>query len=291
MFIDLHNHTTYSDGRKTVKEVLKLAEENHVKVISITDHDSIKGVKEFLNSNLSFKGIFVPGCEITVCHKGLPIEILAYGFDYKKFENFIIKKNKKENKLGDLTKAKGLYRHFKSIDKNFNCEKPVLEDEIWSHHAATWKVFYKGLENPIIKNAIIKECGEKSTLSRGLFLRRGLNNPNSSFYVDVSKVFVNVDETISAIHNSGGIAVLAHPLLYTGEFDVLEELWSKIDGIECFHISAHGKTRQFIKFAKKHKKIITGGSDFHGETNRPFNSMKISYRYYKKIKPFLKKVY
>ena len=121
MFLDLHNHTTYSDGINLVTKFLDLAKENKVKAISITDHDSIEGVKEFVNKNYKFNGFFVPGCEITTCHNGLPIEILAYGFDYKILEKFILKKSKKENELGDITKAKGLYKIFKEIDPTLKC--------------------------------------------------------------------------------------------------------------------------------------------------------------------------
>lgn len=61
MFLDLHNHTTYSDGINSVTKFLDLAKENKVKAISITEHDSIEGVKEFVNKNYKFNVFFCSG--------------------------------------------------------------------------------------------------------------------------------------------------------------------------------------------------------------------------------------
>lgn len=291
MYLDLHNHTTFSDGENSVENIFKLAKEKKVKVVSITDHDNINSIEDFLSNHYDFNGYYVPGCEITACFNGLPIEILAYGFDYKKLKEFINQKSKKENEFADILKAEHLYKIFKSIDPNVKCTKPKLVDKVWNHHFSTWKVFYQALSSELVKKEIIKDCGEEALNTRSVFLRRGINNSKSKFYVDLSGIFPSVEETVEAIHNSDGIAVIAHPLLYTNSFDVLVNIYNQVDGIECFHRSAIGHIKEIVRFAKKHKKIITGGSDCHDNIIRPFNYMKIPFRYFKKIKPYLKNIY
>ena len=83
--IDLHIHSTYSDGSYTVKEILQEAENKNLEYISITDHDCVNAYKELENMNIKnyYKGNIIVGCEFK-CYLEefhIPIEILGYGFD------------------------------------------------------------------------------------------------------------------------------------------------------------------------------------------------------------------
>lgn len=290
-FIDLHNHSIYSDGKKNIKEILTLSETNCVKILSISDHDTIEGVKDFISNDYHFNGKFIPGCELTVCYNGLPIEVLAYGFDVKKFDELTKEIFKKENELADITRANGLYKIFKSIDKDFKCLKPHFSDKFYIHHTETWKVYYAGLENEKIKREITQSLGQEAIEKRGVFFRKGLNTPSSKFYVDVSKIFPSVDKAVKIIHESNGIAVIAHPTLYEGNMNLINETFSMFDGIECLHTCSGKNMKNLIKFAKSHKKLITGGSDYHARTLDEFNCLKIPYKYWKKLSQSIKNVY
>lgn len=81
--IDLHCHTTYSDGSFSVVELLKEAEKEELTLLSITDHNTIQAYYELENSDIreKFKGNILPGVEITTTYKGEIIEVLGYGFD------------------------------------------------------------------------------------------------------------------------------------------------------------------------------------------------------------------
>ena len=88
--IDLHMHTTYSDGTDTVKELLKKAEDLGLEVISITDHNTCKAYFEMENFNVKeiYQGDIIVGCEFTTIFDNRLIEILGYGFDYKKVNKY-----------------------------------------------------------------------------------------------------------------------------------------------------------------------------------------------------------
>lgn len=83
--IDLHIHTTYSDGTYSVKEILKEAQEKKLEVISITDHDNVKAYKEIgkIDVNNFYSGKIITGCEFkcVLPEYNLPIEILGYEFE------------------------------------------------------------------------------------------------------------------------------------------------------------------------------------------------------------------
>ena len=81
--IDLHIHTTTSDGSDEPKDILIKAQQLGLKYISITDHDSIGAYKKLkdINHHNYFEGKIIPGCEFSAVHKGKPIEILGYGID------------------------------------------------------------------------------------------------------------------------------------------------------------------------------------------------------------------
>ena len=82
--IDLHIHTTFSDGSDEPEVILRKAEQLGLRYISITDHDSL-GAYENLNDNSIsryFSGNIIPGCEFSVVHNKMPIEVLGYGIDF-----------------------------------------------------------------------------------------------------------------------------------------------------------------------------------------------------------------
>ena len=89
--IDLHMHTTYSDGTDTVKELLEKAESLGLEVISITDHNTCKAYYEMENFNVKemYKGDILVGCEFTTSFYNRLIEVLGYGFDYKNINKYL----------------------------------------------------------------------------------------------------------------------------------------------------------------------------------------------------------
>ena len=89
--IDIHTHTTYSDGSFSVIELLQEAEKKNLSLLSITDHNTIDGYYELENSNIRniFSGNILTGIEITTTYKGETIEVLGYGFDLETMQAFL----------------------------------------------------------------------------------------------------------------------------------------------------------------------------------------------------------
>ena len=87
--IDLHMHTSYSDGTDSLSELLDNAEKKKLEIISITDHDEIAAYIE-LNAHpdlrKKFSGVIIPGAELKTVYHSVPIEVLAYGIDYQKLK-------------------------------------------------------------------------------------------------------------------------------------------------------------------------------------------------------------
>ena len=93
MMVDLHMHTTYSDGTDSVKELLKKVEDIGLEVISITDHDTCNAYFEMEKFNVKeiYKGDIIVGCEFSASFDNRTIEIIGYGFDYKVVNKYLEK--------------------------------------------------------------------------------------------------------------------------------------------------------------------------------------------------------
>ena len=124
--IDLHIHTTHSDGLPSVKDILTLAEERKLDYISITDHDAVGAFKELqtLNYKDYFSGKVIPGCELRFVYNNMQMEVLGFGFDYEKMKgNYWVNKEsyhaiKKALLENCLTKGKEAGFKYKDLEYN-----------------------------------------------------------------------------------------------------------------------------------------------------------------------------
>lgn len=265
--IDLHIHTTYSDGTDSVEELLKKAEDKQLEVISITDHDEVGSYFELEKDkklrNL-YSGKIIIGAELKTVWNRVPIEILAYGIDYKKLR--IHKINMKELQKEVLEKLKKVARDLGLIydEKNVYIDENDPTKRFGSFTIGTELLKHK--EN--FKK--IKEIGEFVPTS---FYRVHQSNKNSPFYVDETYASIDIDETISRIHEAGGLAFLAHGYIYP--FDdkdkTIEEILSttNIDGMECVYTEfSEEERKKAMRFCNKYNKFMSGGSDYHAK-NKP----------------------
>ena len=262
--IDLHMHTIYSDGDKTVEEVLKMCENKKLEYISITDHDTCKQYNDVaLKNNNIFNGKIIIGSELHAVFQKKNIEILAYNINpniiSKWCEKYYSEEKLREQqdicrqRLFDICNKHGLVYDESKIRKpkkvSEYVERPIYE-EVMKHK-----------EN----HKILGEFTE----SFGIFFRKGLANPESSYFMNHIEFRPLYKEVIDIIHKAGGKAFLAHPFEYkfkdTIEFinDLRKE--KELDGIECFHPSANQEQRNIlVEYAKNNNLYISGGSDYHG---------------------------
>ena len=262
--IDLHMHTIYSDGDKTVEEVLKMCENKKLEYISITDHDTCKQYNdEALKNNNIFNGKIIIGSELHAVFQKKSIEILAYNINpniinewcekYYSEEKLKEQQDILRQRLFDICNKHGLAYDESKIRKpkkvSEYVERPIYEE--------------------VMKHKENHEILGEFTESFGIFFRKGLANPESSYFMNHIEFRPPYKEVIDIIHKAGGKAFLAHPFEYkfkdTIEFinDLRKE--KELDGIECFHPSANQEQRNIlVDYAKNNNLYISGGSDYHG---------------------------
>lgn len=265
--IDLHIHTIYSDGDKTVEEVLKMCEKRKLEYISITDHNNCEAYyDEILKNNNIFSGIIIKGCEINAEFQNKAIEILAYNIDTdiitawreKYYSIDQIKNNTKKiyDRFLNILDKKGIIYNRENIRPQKD-EKEYIERPIWEE---------------IVKHPENKDIiGEEYFNSLGIFFRKEITNPNSEYFLNRVGTFPKVEEVVDIIHQAGGKAFLAHPFEYKFDDTIkfINDLTQKVelDGIECFHPSSSDDNKKniLIDYARKNNLYISGGSDYHGK--------------------------
>ena len=269
--IDLHIHTTYSDGEDTVIEILKKAKENKLEVISITDHNSCLSYIEMEKFNIEdyYKGKIIVGCEFTTSFDKRGIEILGYNLDYKliqekmnklyTYENINKRTITLYNRLIDKIHNLGFKTSLNFVDDNFD-----FMGKYYDH------IIFKDLLSFDENIKLLKE-NKWNTIDD--FFRNGLANPTSKIFINPSEFNPTLKETIDLIHEAGGITFLAHPYQYrfNNTLLFLEKIFSEydLDGIECFYSTfTKEEIKNIIDFAKKRNLLISGGSDYHGKIKK-----------------------
>ena len=127
--IDIHTHTTFSDGSFNVEELLIEAEKLNLSLISITDHNTIRSYFELQNSNIrnKFSGKIMTGIEITTTYKGEIIEILGYNFDLKTMQQFLDQNvlSFEEKQLKEYNLIKNRYKEIGFFSKLVESDQSV----------------------------------------------------------------------------------------------------------------------------------------------------------------------
>lgn len=269
--IDMHIHSTYSDGTYSVKEILEKAEQLNLKYISITDHDNCRAYNELKNIDISkyYSGKVIPGIEIKCIHKGHSMDLLGYNFDINKMNNWI-DKFYKDKKRKDL--------QLKYFDLLYDaCERLSLKitpkEEIKWNPENDWASF-------TIYNDLKKYCENKEKLPEdlwedfGTFSKKYCANFNSPFYINKTNDYPSLDIGIKAIKDCGGIAIMAHIFIYRWAEN--KELLIKdikenydIDGFECYHSNfSEDNIKYMLNYCNENNLLMSGGSDCHG-ANKP----------------------
>lgn len=246
---DLHVHTNISDSSYSIEETLNMAKQNKVTHIGITNHDTVRGLKEAieLGKNIGIK--VIPGIEISAYDfkNNRKVHVLGYDFDLKgenirKICDPLLKKRDDNSR----EQIDNLLNNGYELDLEYIREKSKLSQVIYKQHimAALIKNNYTGTIY--------------SDLYKKLFKNKGICASDIEY--------IDVFEAIKAIRNDGGLSVLAHPGQYNS-YDIVPNLVAKgLDGIEINH---HSHSKEDIKkireFNKKYSLILTGGTDFHGE--------------------------
>ncbi|WP_039766932.1 PHP domain-containing protein [Caldicellulosiruptor sp. F32] len=250
--IDLHVHTTFSDGTYSPEDVVELAKEKGLFAIAITDHDTTDGVKIALKKGQEIGIKVISGVEISADFE-IEMHILGLFIDVdntslqEKLKMLEVFRKERNPKIIEKLRKMGYDISMEDVEK-------VASGEV--------------IGRPHIARVLVQKGYFDST--KAVF--ENLLGFGKPAYVKKEKL--KPYEAIRAIKEAKGIAILAHPHKYLyleeGPENVFEELKEYgLDGIEVFHSEHTEKeTRELLETAKKLDLIVSGGSDFHG-ANKP----------------------
>jgi predicted metal-dependent phosphoesterase TrpH len=246
--VDLHTHSTASDGSFTPKELVRLARDIGLSAVAITDHDTIDGIDEALEEG-RLSGIeVVPGLEISVDFE-TEMHILGYFFGNNYLNMAPVLKELKEHRERRNPK---IINRLKELGFDISLEE--IEKKAGSKIISRPHIARALLEKGYVES--INEAFEK-------YLARG-----RPAYFRKEKLLP--EEAIKEIRRAGGLPVLAHPIYLGMDFGQLDLLLLKLKsygliGIEAYYSdNTVEDTVRCIELAEKHGLVATGGSDFHG---------------------------
>jgi predicted metal-dependent phosphoesterase TrpH len=253
--IDLHVHSTASDGSLKPLEILALAQKIGLGALALTDHDSIEGTKEILRSGVPESFGFLTGVEISARPPQSftlsgTFHILGYGIDVD---------DPTLNSILETQQAARKNRNPKIIQQLNSLGIDLSLDEVI---AASGKA---QIGRPHIGSLLLQK-GIVQTMDEAFDRYLGRGKP-----AYVEKPVIPAQTALEVIRSAGGVSILAHPGLIEIKnpkpFDLLirELILLGLDGIEVFYPNhTDSQTSYFTDIAKKFNLLATGGTDFHG---------------------------
>lgn len=261
--IDLHIHSTMSDGSLTPKQIIDEAYKNGVKFLAITDHDTTAGLTpELFDYAKKFNIKIIPGVEVSTRYNRKGFHILGYNFDLNNqpLKDLLERvRNTRKKYLVDVNEKLselGFYLNFDELKKVESVTKANIALDIVS--------------NERNKEKLIEMFGRVPL--RGEFIEAVMNEGKPAY---VKKESILPSDAGNAIRQAGGKVVLAHPVVYDRkdgvQIEMLEEVIDNLkpDGIEANYIYFDKANNRFDdiekwkNFAKQHNLFETVGSDFH----------------------------
>jgi predicted metal-dependent phosphoesterase TrpH len=244
-WFDLQSHSTRSDGALAPAEVVRQAEKAGVRLLALTDHDTVDGVNEALHAATTAK--VVPAAELSSVHNVYEdLHILGYGIDHTDSDLLAM--------LADFRQDR--------IRRIF-----AMADRLREAGFTIPKIDHPSPGRPLLANALATQ----TDLSKNEIFARYLV-PGTPTYVGRSRP--TVKQAIEVIHNAGGVAVWAHP--YWDMEEAIATLhtfadWG-IDGVEAFYPTHTREQTEALHAAARERGLITTGSaDFHGPAHEHFN--------------------
>ncbi len=248
--IDFHTHSSFSDGEKTPRELLKYARDNGLASLAITDHDSVDGIEEAIEYAESLENFeFIPGIEFSVT-SDTEIHIIGLFIDHKNetlLSTINKTKSQRKNRMEDICK--------KLQNCGFDIKYKDAEKISGGNFVGRAHIARVMLEKGYVSD--VKEAFDKYI---------GLNKPCYSVKKEITP-----EDAIKAIKSAGGLAFLAH--LHQTKYDAeqLDNLLGKLknyglDGIEGYYTEyTEEHIKNFRLLAQKHGLFFSGGSDYHGK--------------------------
>ncbi|GAE35739.1 PHP domain-containing protein [Halalkalibacter akibai] len=250
---DLHMHSTASDGGYSPSELMKKCKDVQLKIVSLTDHDSVDGLEEAIQTGEKLGIQVIPGIEFSTKYKGKSVHILGYQFDWKDEElqrMLALQKQLRRERLDTIIEKLAKINLF-------------IEPEQVIKHTDGGSIGRPHVAKALIEAGYVKDVAE----AFDRFLAEG-----QAGYVEKSRE-MSVKEAIDWIHGTNGIAIVAHPDYYGVDGDFIDWVreWG-LDGIEIYHrdhdeetVKRYEELTEAIESELGVTLYRTGGSDFHHE--------------------------
>lgn len=249
--VDLHSHTTYSDGYLSPFELIKKARQRGLRGLSITDHDTVAAIPEALEIGQNLGVEIIPGIELSCIENGRDVHLLGYFIDHTnaellKYTAFFY--NERQKRAGRIVK--------KLNDLNV----PLRLDDVMERATS-------GLVGRMHVASALIDNGYSSSVKEVFDKYLGYGCPAFE-----AKWEFSIEQGIQLINRCNGLAVIAHPK-YIPEEALLPFIDSGLDGIEVIH-PCHDRNleRHYRALASEYCLLDTGGSDFHGGREQDENN-------------------
>ncbi|MBW2039424.1 MAG: PHP domain-containing protein [Deltaproteobacteria bacterium] len=274
--VDLHVHTTASDGTMTPAEVVRCAKEKGLRAMAITDHDTVEGVEEGMQEGKRINVEVIPGVEVSVDFPKGTMHLLGYYIEPNCAELV--------EKLMFVQRARA-ERNIKMVKRlrELGIEIDLSEEKGTAGHGQTGRPHFAQI---LVQKGYARDI--QDAFDR--FLRKG-----GPAYVEKFKL--SPREAMKFIINAGGIPVLAHPFtLNQSRKDALEKLVMELkseglEGIEVYYPDHTEEQKELYRYlAQKHGLFMSGGSDFHGlnkegvELGEGYGDMELPYSMVEELK-------
>ena len=252
MICDLHCHTKLTDGSVGIEDLIVIAQKSGIDTIAITYHDCLAGTVRGQVIGKRYGINVIPGVEISAFDSevGKRVHILSYLADKPdRLEGICRRTSVARKRAGQIMMLKVASRF------------PVSNDFIVNHASGSTNLFKQHIMHALI------DAGYTNEIYGDLY--NALFAPDSATNLLAPIKYPEVKEVIAEIHGAGGIAVLAHPYKYDNIPELEKYIELGLDGVEVWHPSANEENIEEVsKLCKKHKLLLTGGSDFHGMYGR-----------------------
>lgn len=250
--VDLHMHTTASDGMNRPSENVRMAREAGLSALAITDHDTVAGYAEAAQAGQTLGITVVPGVEISTVAEGQDIHILGYYIDVN--DEQLLERLRQLRSTRENRNAMLLER-LRELGLDITIEEVIEQAGKSASGDET-------IGRPHIASVLVSK-GYVASVHEAFdrYLGKG-----GAAYVNPPRV--SPFEAVDWIHEAGGAAVVAHPGLYQADELVERIVRHGADGIEAFH-SDHTPEDEsrYAEMAARLQVLVTAGSDFHGERN------------------------
>jgi 3',5'-nucleoside bisphosphate phosphatase len=243
--VDLHTHTTASDGTYAPRDLVAEAASRGVRVLAVTDHDSTEGLAEAIDEAERRRPLeIVPGIEINCDVEGAEIHVLGYLMDWQAewFQDFC-REQRRERRA----------RIHRMVERLAAIGMPLDADEVFA-------IVKEGSAGRPHVAQVMVARGYVKTVREAFDKYLGSGKPGH-----VPRKKVTPEDAVRIIRKAGGVPVFAHPGLADRDELIPGLIAAGLMGIECYYTEHSAAQRaSYLQICKDHDLVATGGSDFHG---------------------------